>query len=185
MSEGGTLTNSSITPRQWGQFLCTLFDEWVRNDVGSVFVQLFDATLANWVGVAPGICTLAKSCGHAGVMEYNGDVYSCDHFVFPEHKLGNLHEKTITEMMYSPQQQQFARIKQQMLPRQCRECRYLFACNGECPKNRFLRDHYGDPGLNYLCEGYRQFFQHVAPYMEFMKRELEAGRPPANIMKAL
>lgn len=185
MSEGGTLTSSSITPRQWGQFLCTLFDEWVRHDVGSVFVQLFDATLANWVGVPPGICTLAKSCGHAGVMEHNGDVYSCDHFVFPEHKLGNLHEKTITEMMYSPKQQQFARIKQQMLPRQCRECRYLFACNGECPKNRFLRDRYGDPGLNYLCEGYRQFFQHVAPYMEFMKRELDAGRPPANIMRAL
>jgi uncharacterized protein len=105
-------------------------------------------------------------------MEYNGDVYSCDHFVYPEHRLGNLHEKTITEMMYSEKQKQFARIKRQMLPRQCRECKFQFACHGECPKNRFLRDRYGEPGLNYLCEGYRQYFQHVAPFMEHMKRNI-------------
>ena len=185
MQEGGRLTSHSITPSQWGRFLCELFDEWVVADVGSIFVQIFDATLANWVGVTPGICSLSAHCGHAAVMEHNGDVYSCDHFVFPEYRLGNLNEKTITEMVYSPQQQRFAQMKTAMLPRQCRECPFLFACHGECPKNRFLRDKYGNAGLNYLCEGYRQFFSHVTPHMNFMRRELQAGRPPANIMQAL
>ena len=185
MQEGGRLTSHSITPSQWGRFLCELFDEWVVADVGSIFVQIFDATLANWVGVTPGICSLSAHCGHAAVMEHNGDVYSCDHFVFPEYRLGNLNEKTITEMVYSPQQQRFAQMKTAMLPRQCRECQFLFACRGECPKNRFLRDKYGNAGLNYLCEGYRQFFSHVTPHMNFMRRELQAGRPPANIMQAL
>ena len=185
MQEGGRLTSHSITPSQWGRFLCDLFDEWVVADVGSIFVQIFDATLANWVGVTPGICSLSAHCGHAAVMEHNGDVYSCDHFVYPEYRLGNLNEKTITEMVYSPQQQRFAQMKTAMLPRQCRECPFLFACHGECPKNRFLRDKYGNAGLNYLCEGYRQFFSHVTPHMNFMRRELQAGRPPANIMQAL
>lgn len=185
MQEGGRLTSHSITPSQWGRFLCELFDEWVVTDVGSIFVQIFDATLANWVGVTPGICSLSAHCGHAAVMEHNGDVFSCDHFVFPEYRLGNLNEKTITEMVYSPQQQRFAQMKTAMLPRQCRECQFLFACHGECPKNRFLRDKYGNAGLNYLCEGYRQFFSHVTPHMNFMRRELQAGRPPANIMQAL
>lgn len=185
MQEGGRLTSHSITPSQWGRFLCELFDEWVVADVGSIFVQIFDATLANWVGVTPGICSLSAHCGHAAVMEHNGDVFSCDHFVFPEYRLGNLNEKTITEMVYSPQQQRFAQMKTAMLPRQCRECPFLFACHGECPKNRFLRDKYGNAGLNYLCEGYRQFFSHVTPHMNFMRRELQAGRPPANIMQAL
>ena len=185
MQEGGRLTSHSITPSQWGRFLCELFDEWVVADVGSIFVQIFDATLANWVGVTPGLCSLSAHCGHAAVMEHNGDVYSCDHFVYPEYRLGNLNEKTITEMVYSPQQQRFAQMKTTMLPRQCRECQFLFACHGECPKNRFLRDKYGNAGLNYLCEGYRQFFSHVTPHMNFMRRELQAGRPPANIMQAL
>ena len=185
MQEGGRLTSHSITPSQWGRFLCELFDEWVVADVGSIFVQIFDATLANWVGVTPGICSLSAHCGHAAVMEHNGDVFSCDHFVFPEYRLGNLNEKTITEMVYSPQQQRFAQMKTAMLPRQCRECPFLFACHGECPKNRFMRDKYGNAGLNYLCEGYRQFFSHVTPHMNFMRRELQAGRPPANIMQAL
>ena len=166
-----------------GTLPCGVFDEWLKGDVGQVFVQIFDATLANWVGVTPGLCSLSKDCGHAGVMEHNGDLYSCDHFVYPEHRLGNLREKTITEMMYSEQQRRFASMKTRRLPRQCRECRYGFACHGECPKNRFQRDRYGEPGLNYLCEGYRMFFEHVAPYMDFMKRELEAGRPPANVMQ--
>ena len=170
------LADFSITPEQWGNFLCTIFDEWVHNDVGEYFVQLFDATLANWVGQAPGVCILAEECGHAGVMEFNGDVYSCDHFVYPEHLLGNLHTKTITEMMYSDQQNKFAKMKKQMLPQQCKECKFLFACHGECPKNRFLNDKYGNYGLNYLCKGYRQFFEHVEPYMNFMKRELENHR---------
>ena len=163
-------------------FLCTIFDEWVRNDVGEFYIQLFDATLANWVGVAPGICSMSAECGHAGVMEHNGDVYSCDHFVFPEYKLGNLKEKTITEMMYSRQQKEFSKMKTLMLPQQCKECDYLFACHGECPRNRFSVDRYGNEGLNYLCKGYHRFFEHVTPYMDFMKKELEAQRPPANVM---
>ena len=179
------LADFSITPEQWGNFLCTIFDEWVHNDVGEYFVQLFDATLANWVGQAPGVCILAEECGHAGVMEFNGDVYSCDHFVYPEHLLGNLHTKTITEMMYSDQQNKFAKMKKQMLPQQCKECKFLFACHGECTKNRFLNDKYGNYGLNYLCKGYRQFFEHVEPYMNFMKRELENHRAPANVMKQI
>lgn len=182
MEEGGELTGFSVTAEQWGSFLCTIFDEWVHHDVGEYYIQLFDATLANWVGVAPGICTMAKECGHAGVMEYNGDVYSCDHFVYPEYKLGNLAYKTIYEMMNSDRQKEFSKMKYRLLPQQCKECKYQFACHGECPKNRFIRDKYGNTGLNYLCKGYYQFFEHVAPYMDFMKNELENQRPPANVM---
>lgn len=180
--DGTGLADYSVTPEQWGSFLCAIFDEWVRNDVGSYFVQLFDATLANWAGQTPGVCVVSRECGHAGVMEFNGDVYSCDHFVYPEHRLGNIHDKTLAEMMYSRQQSEFARMKTQMLTRQCRECKYLFACNGECPKNRFVCDSYGNYGHNYLCSGYRQFFEHVAPYMDFMKNELDNRRSPANVM---
>lgn len=182
MQEEGMLADFSITAGQWGNFLCTIFDEWVHHDVGEYYIQLFDATLANWVGQAPGICTMAEECGHAGVMEFNGDVYSCDHFVFPEYKLGNLHDQTIFEMMNGQRQREFSRMKKQMLPQQCRECRFLFACHGECPKNRFVRDKYGNPGLNYLCQGYYRFFKHVVPYMDFMKNELENHRAPANVM---
>lgn len=182
MQEEGMLADFSITAGQWGNFLCTIFDEWVHHDVGEYYIQLFDATLANWVGQAPGICTMAEECGHAGVMEFNGDVYSCDHFVFPEYKLGNLHDQTIFEMMNGQRQREFSRMKKQMLPQQCRECRFLFACHGECPKNRFVRDKYGNPGLNYLCHGYYRFFEHVSPYMDFMKNELENHRAPANVM---
>ena len=178
---GATLAPFSVSPAQWGNFLCTIFDEWVKRDVGEYFVQLFDATLANWMGVAPGVCTMARDCGHAAVMEFNGDVYSCDHFVFPEYKLGNIRQQTIYQLMNSPSQQDFARIKQGWLPTQCRECEWLFACNGECPRNRFDYTATGEPHLNYLCEGYRKFFQHVAPYMDFMKQELLAGRPPSNV----
>lgn len=179
------LADFSVTPEQWGNFLCTIFDEWVKNDVGKYFIQLFDATLANWVGEQPGVCSLAKTCGHAGVMEFNGDVYSCDHFVFPQYKLGNIYSKTLVEMMYSDKQQQFGRNKFDSLPSQCKECQYLFACNGECPKNRFCKTASGEPGLNYLCKGYYQYFDHVAPYMDFMKKELLAERAPANIMEAI
>lgn len=182
MQEGGELTDYSISAQQWGDFLCDIFDEWVRQDVGEYYIQLFDATLANWVGEAPGVCVLGKECGHVGVMEYNGDVYSCDHFVYPEHRLGNLRDMTITEMMYSQKQNEFARIKSQRLPQQCKECQFLFACHGECPKNRFIRDQYGQTGLNYLCQGYHRYFSHVAPYMDFMANELRNGRAPANVM---
>jgi uncharacterized protein len=185
LQSGDKLADFSVTPEQWGNFLCTLFDEWVRKDVGTYFIQLFDSTLANWVGEQPGVCSLAKTCGHAGVIEFNGDVYACDHFVFPEFKLGNLYEKTLVEMMYSERQQTFGQDKQSKLPTQCKECEFLFACNGECPKNRFAITADGEPGLNYLCKGYHQFFNHVAPYMDYMKRELLAERAPANIMDAI
>ena len=181
----GQLAPFSIRPKQWGNFLCTIFDEWVRHDVSMFFFNIFDATLANWVGVAPGLCTMAKHCGHAGVMEHNGDVYSCDHFVFPEYKLGNIHEQSLVEMMYSERQRRFGRAKADSLPTQCRECQWLNACHGECPRNRFIRTANGEPGLNYLCEGYRQYFSHVAPYMDVMKRLLGEKRPPAEIMDML
>lgn len=179
------LADASVTPQQWGNFLCTIFDDWVRHDVGKTFVEIFDCTLANWMGVLPGICAYSKECGHAGVMEHNGDVYSCDHFVFPEYKLGNIREQSLIDMLYGEKQQAFSRLKHTSLPRQCKECDMEFACHGECPKNRFEKDKYGEPGLNYLCQGYYQYYTHVAPYMDFMKRELLAQRPPANIMNAL
>ncbi|WP_296119163.1 anaerobic sulfatase-maturation protein [uncultured Porphyromonas sp.] len=183
--EESQLSSFSVTPEQWGDFLCGLFDVWVRDGVGEYFIQIFDATLANWMGVQPGVCTMAKYCGHAGVMEYNGDVYSCDHFVFPQYKLGNIRSSTLIEMMYSPRQQRFGRNKYDALPRQCRECPYLFACWGECPKNRFIKDEYGEPGLNYLCRGFYKFFDHVAPYMDYMRSQLEQEQPPAAIMDLL
>ncbi len=179
------LADASVTPQQWGNFLCTIFDNWVRHDVGKTFVEIFDCTLANWMGVLPGICAYSKECGHAGVMEHNGDVYSCDHFVFPEYKLGNIREQSLIDMLYGEKQQAFSRLKHTSLPRQCKECDMEFACHGECPKNRFEKDKYGEPGLNYLCQGYYQYYTHVAPYMDFMKRELLAQRPPANIMNVL
>lgn len=177
------VTDFSVTPEQWGRFLCAIFDEWVRNDVGQTYVELFDCILANWVGVTPGICVYAKECGHAGIMEFNGDVYSCDHFVFPEYRLGNIREKTITEMLYGEQQQQFSRLKSQSLPKECKKCEWEFACHGECPRTRFIKDVYGNPGKNYLCEGYRMFFRHIAPYMDFMKKEYMNQRPPSNVMQ--
>ena len=176
------LTSHSIPAQQWGTFLCTIFDEWIKRDVGSQFIQLFDATLANWVGESPGVCTLSKYCGHVGVLEFNGDVYSCDHFVFPEYKIGNIYQKSFIEMMYSEQQNQFGLSKSKTLPQQCQSCLYEFACHGECPKNRFIKTKENEPGLNYLCEGYYRFFDHVAPYMDFMKKEYLAGRSPGNVM---
>ena len=179
------LSEASVTPEQWGNFLCAIFDEWVRKDVGKIFVEIFDCTLANWMGVSPGICAYSKECGHAGVMEHNGDVYSCDHFVFPEYKLGNIRDHSLIDMLYGEQQQEFSRLKHSSLPRQCKECDIEFACHGECPKNRFMKDKYGDSGLNYLCPGYYHYYQHVAPYMDYMKQELMAQRPPSNIMKVV
>lgn len=179
------LSEASVTPEQWGYFLSAIFDEWVRKDVGKIFVEIFDCTLANWMGISPGICAYSKECGHAGVIEHNGDVYSCDHFVFPEYKLGNIRDHSLIDMLYGEQQQEFSRLKHSSLPRQCKECDMEFACHGECPKNRFMKDKYGDSGLNYLCPGYYHYYQHVAPYMDYMKQELMAQRPPSNIMKVV
>lgn len=179
----GEVAKFSVTPQQWGNFLCKIFDEWVRYDVGKYFIQIFDATLANWVGVAPGLCTMGKSCGHAGVMEFNGDVYSCDHFVFPEYKLGNIHQNTLVEMMYSQKQIDFGNAKLESLPEKCKDCRFLFTCNGGCPKDRFVKISDEQACINYLCEGYQQYFQHVTPYMDYMRNELLCKRPPANVMR--
>lgn len=184
-ADKAVLADFSVTPEQWGTFLCSVFDEWVRQDVGTFFIQLFDATLSNWMGFTPGICTLAKYCGHAGVMEFNGDVYACDHFVFPEYKLGNLATHTLVEMMYGERQTRFGKDKYDTLPTQCKDCEYLFACHGECPRNRFCRTTTGETGLNYLCAGYYRFFRHATPYMDFMKQELLAERTPAHVMDAI
>ena len=179
---GGELTPYSITAKQWGIFLCTIFDEWVRNDVGRLFVQLFDSTLANWVGAPAGVCTMSKYCGQAAAIEHNGDVYSCDHFVFSEYRLGNIHDTSLIDMMCGSRQREFGEAKYRSLPRQCRKCRYEFACHGECPRNRFITTVDGEPGLNYLCEGYYAFFSHVSEAMDYMRSQLDRGLPPANVM---
>lgn len=160
-----TPVGGDVTAAQWGRFLCEVFDEWQRADVGEVFVNIFEATLANYLGVTPGICAMSGLCGHVGVVEWNGDVYSCDHFVFPQHRLGNIRQQTICEMMLSPQQQAFARQKDGALPRQCRACKWLFTCHGECPRNRTAVTIDGEPHLNYLCEGYQTFFEHSESFM--------------------
>lgn len=177
----GQLTDESVTPEEWGEFAVRVFDRWVKQDVGSMFVQLFDATLAGWVGVTPGVCSLAPSCGHAAMMEHNGDLYSCDHFAFPAFKLGNIHTQSIIEMMSSEKQRQFGLRKQAMLPTECKVCLFKKACHGECPKNRFIITPDGERH-NYLCKGYKRYFSHVAPAMDFMASELSAHRAPANIM---
>ena len=173
----------SVKPAEWGKFLCAIFDEWIKHDVGETFVQVFDATLAGWMGVTPGICVYAEECGHAVVMEQNGDVYSCDHFVFPQYRLGNIRQQGLPLLLYGEKQTAFSRLKKDSLPRQCRECEWLKACHGECPRFRFLRTADGEPGLNYLCAGYKIYFQHVAPYMDFMRQELLEGRPASNVMQ--
>ena len=176
------VTPESVQSEQWGYFLCAIFDEWVAGDVGNYYVQLFDATLANWVGVEPDVCSMARNCGNALVMEYNGDVYSCDHFVFQDYKLGNIRQQPLASLGYGERQNQFRKLKT-ALPSRCRRCEYEFACHGECPKNRIIPTEH--LGLNYLCEGYRSFFHHVAPYMDFMAREWKADRAPANVMDAV
>ncbi|MBQ4210679.1 MAG: SPASM domain-containing protein, partial [Prevotella sp.] len=165
MQEEGELADYSVTPEQWGHFLCTIFDEWARHDIGAYFIQIIESTFANWMGVPSGVCSLAKTCGHAGVMELNGDVYCCDHYVFPEYKLGNIYQHSLAEMMYGDKQRKFGLMKYDSLPKQCKTCEFLFACHGECPKNRFATTADGERGLNYLCKGYYQFFRHVTPFM--------------------
>ena len=165
MQEEGELADYSVTPEQWGHFLCAIFDEWARHDIGEYFIQIIESTLANWMGISPGVCSLAKTCGHAGVMELNGDVYCCDHYVFPEYKLGNIYQNSLSEMMYGDKQRKFGLMKYDSLPKQCKACEFLFACHGECLKNRFATTADGERGLNYLCKGYYQFFRHVTPFM--------------------
>lgn len=179
----GTLAPWTVDARKFGQFYIKIFDEWVRNDVGTFYIQIFDSTLANTVGEQPGCCIYAETCGHASVMEFNGDVYACDHYVFPEYKIGNVKTHTIYEMMFSENQLRFGADKRDLLPTQCRECEFLKLCNGECPKNRIIKTSTGEPGLNYLCAGFKAYYRHTKPYMEFMANELFFKRPPSNVMQ--
>ena len=172
----------SVEPLQYGKFLNAIFDEWVRNDVGRYFVQLFDVSLESWLGLEPGLCVFRETCGAAMAIEHNGDVYSCDHYVYPENKLGNIIENPLAALVNSEQQRKFGQDKADTLPRYCRECDVRFACNGECPKHRFSRTPDGEAGLNYLCQGYKLFFKHIDPYMKFMADELRHERAPANVM---
>jgi uncharacterized protein len=183
--EGDQVTERSLTGRQYGEFLMAVFDEWVRRDVGRVYVQLFDVALAAWSGHRPGLCVFEETCGQALALEHNGDLYSCDHFVEPDHLLGNIRQDLMIELVASDQQHQFGQAKRDALPRYCRQCEVKFVCNGGCPKNRFIKTPDGEPGLNYLCQGYRTFFNYIDQPMRFMAGELQAHRPPANIMMAL
>ena len=173
----------SVEPRQFGRFLSTIFDEWVRKDVGRTFVQLFDVSLELWSGMEASLCIFRKTCGAALAIEHCGDVYSCDHFVYPENRLGNIMDSPLAALVGSAQQQHFGEAKESTLPKYCRECDVRFACNGECPKHRFITTPDGEPGLNYLCAGYKMFFHHIDPYMRFMAAELAAQRAPANVMR--
>lgn len=172
----------SVEPRQFGRFLCAIFDEWVRHDVGRTFVQLFDVALEMWCGMQASLCVFRPTCGGAMAIEHNGDLYSCDHFVYPEHKLGNIMQTPMGAMATSAQQVAFGQAKHDTLPEYCRRCEVRFACNGECPKHRFLKTPEGEPGLNYLCAGYKMFFNHIDPYMRFMAAQLRQEQAPANVM---
>lgn len=182
---GEQVTGRSVTGKQYGDFLITIFDEWVRRDVGRVFVQIFDVALAAWLGQPPGLCVFEETCGLAMAMEHNGDLYACDHYVEPAYKLGNIQDTPLIELVASDQQQQFGLAKRDTLPTYCRECRVRFVCNGGCPKNRVLFTPDGEPGLNYLCQGYKAFFTYIDPAMKFMAAELKRKRPAANIMHHL
>ena len=179
---GDHVTQRSITAEQYGRFLCAVFDEWVRRDVGRVYVQMFEVALANWFGTPPGLCIHAKTCGGALALEHTGDLYSCDHFVEPAYRLGNIREEHLIELIASDRQRQFGQDKFETLPAYCRGCDVRFACHGGCPKDRFIHTPDGEPGLNYLCAGYKLFFHHIADAMEFMVDELNMQRSPANIM---
>ena len=177
------VTDWSVEPTIFGDFLCAIFDVWVRNDVGKRFVQLFDVTLELWLGLQPSLCVFAETCGNALAVEHQGDLYSCDHYVYPQNKLGNILDDPLASLFKTKKQQDFGGAKRDSLPALCRECDVRFACNGECPKHRFMTTPDGEPGLNYLCAAYKKFFHHVAPYMEFMGRELLNQRSPARVME--
>ena len=173
----------SVSAIGYGKFMCDVFDEWVKYDVGNYFVQLFDITLGNWCGVAPSLCAFGEVCGDGLVVEHNGDVYSCDHFVYPEYRLGNIKDKELAAMYKSNDQQQFGRDKRDALPMECKRCSYNFLCHGECPKHRFAYAKNGEPYMNVLCEGYKMFFRHTDPYMRYMKTLIERGEPASGVME--
>ena len=173
----------SVDPVAYGEFLVAIFEEWVRADVGKVFVQQFDVSLETWSGLEASLCVFRETCGRALALEHNGDVYSCDHFVYPQYRLGNLMNESLGAMVDSAAQQAFGEAKRDRLPAECRSCDVRFACHGECPKHRFVRSKDGSHDLNYLCAAYKRFFHHIDPHMRFMANELSERRPPANIMR--
>jgi uncharacterized protein len=183
VQQGDQVTDRSVRPEQYGSFLIDVFDEWVRRDIGTVYVQMFDVTLANWVGAPPGLCVHSETCGTALALEHNGDLYSCDHFVEPAHLLGNIRETHMRELVASEQQHAFGVAKRSQLPSTCRSCTARFACHGGCPKDRFITTPDGEPGLNYLCAGYKAFFDHVDQPMRFMRDQLRRGQAPSDIMQ--
>jgi uncharacterized protein len=183
--EGEMVTDRSVGPAQWGRFLIEIFDEWVRRDVGETFVLNFDGMLAGWLGMAGTLCIFGRTCGLGMALEHNGDLYSCDHFVEPDYLLGNIMKRPMIELLASEKQRKFGMDKHDTLPRYCRECQFLFACNGECPKNRFIRTPDGEAGLNYLCSGYMAFFKHADRYMRIMADLLRKGQTADGIMKIL
>jgi len=181
VQEGSRVTNRTVTADQYGRFLVDVFEEWVRHDVGDVYVQMFDVTLANWVGEPPGLCVHSETCGTALALEHTGDVYSCDHFVEPRYRLGNIKEHHLLELVSSSKQVQFGLDKRDNLPQYCLECDVRFACHGGCPKDRFIETPTGEPGLNFLCGGFKTFFHHVDRPMRIMDRLLRQNRAPSEI----
>jgi uncharacterized protein len=179
------VTPWSVPAELYGDFLIAIFEQWVRRDVGKVYVQMFDVSLGIWSGNGPGLCLFLEDCGEALAIEHNGDLYSCDHFVYPKYQLGNIMNESLAAMVNSRQQREFGQAKSRALPKYCRECEVRFACNWECPKHRFITTPEGEPGLNYLCAGYKKFFRHVDPYMKTMSGLLRARKAPANIMGML
>ena len=184
-SPDGGVSDRSVRSEDYGRFLIEVFEEWVRHDVGMVFVQIFDVALSAWMGRRPGLCIFEETCGNALALEHNGDLYACDHFVVPEWLIGNTMGTPLEELVASDRQRSFGEAKRDDLPRWCRACEVRFVCNGGCPRNRFITTPDGEAGLNYLCEGYRAFFNHIDDAMNFMAYELRAGRPPAGIMREL
>ncbi len=181
-TEDTIVSDWSVKSEQYGKFLISIFDEWVRNDVGKIFIQTFDTSLEAWFGQSSSLCIFNPTCGFAPVIEHNGDIFSCDHYVNPENKIGNILDNSLPSIMQTQQQQKFGKDKQDTLPQFCRECNFRFACNGECPKNRFLFTDDGEFGLNYLCAAYKLYFEHIDIYMKFMADELRSRRAPANVM---
>lgn len=181
VQQGNLITDRTVSAEQYGQFLSTIFDEWVMRDVGKVYVQLFDVTLGSWIG-QHNLCIFSPTCGNALALEHNGDLYACDHYVEPDYLLGNIMEERMIDLVASEKQRKFGQDKYDTLPKYCQECEVLFACYGGCPKNRFIETPDGEPGLNYLCAGYKKFFNHVNEPMRFMANELRHNRPPVNVM---
>lgn len=184
VDEPGVVTTQSVEPEGYGDFLIAIFNEWVRHDVGDVHVMNFEWALAAWCQLAPSVCLFSPRCGKAAIVEHDGSVYSCDHFMYPEYRLGNLNEDNPAALLASPAQQAFGAAKETTLPTLCRQCDYRFACHGECPKNRFMTAPNGEPGLNYLCPAYKKYFRHLTPYMNAMAQLISHDQPASLIMQA-